>query len=381
MHDVKPEMIPTLKPFHFDFTEQDLADFQAGAAAVLRSGNLILGETTERFERQFAAYIGVKHAISVNSGSSALEFLLRIKNVESRTVLVPTNTNFATVAAVLRTGGTVYYLDNDPATFSPSLAMVHQALETLPGAVGILWVHIGGVISPEFPAVVRECHTRGLWVIEDAAHAHGSSLNGVRAGALADGAAFSFFPTKVMTTGEGGMIVTNNLEEDYLARSFRNQGKRGMNFGGLHHDFGNSSRLTELGAVLGLIQLRRLPEFIARRTAAYAAMTAVLKQAGVRFVSADHMDNASHYKLMVLLPEGREREAVRQLLAADHIVLGGGVYEIPCHLQPVFAGIDPDRKLPLAERWCPRHICPPLTSATTLEQARYIGERLAACLA
>ncbi len=370
-----------IRPFHFDFTEQDIAEFQEGAANVLRSGNLILGEYTRRFEEAFARFVGVKHAISVNSGSSALEFLMRIKQIEGKTVLVPTNTNFATVAAILRAGGVVHYLDNDPTTFSPSLAMVEQALARAKNVAGVLWVHIGGVISPEFPNVVRHCHPQGLWVVEDAAHAHGSQINGVQAGALADAGAFSFFPTKLMTTCEGGMITTNSAEEDYAARSFRNQGKRGMNFGGLHHDFGNSSRITELGAVMGLIQLKRLPEMIAKREAGYRVIARHLDAAGIRYVSTAHMDRASQYKLIVLLPAGLTLEAAKQQLGQQGVVAGGGVYEIPCHLQPVFAGVDAGRELPLAERWCPNHICPPLTSAMTEEQANFVGESLVQCFA
>jgi DegT/DnrJ/EryC1/StrS aminotransferase family len=90
-----------------------------------------------------------------------------------------------------------------------------------------------------------------LFILEDAAHAHGSQLRGVKSGNLADAAAFSFFPTKVMTTCEGAMITTNNDIEDYLARSFRNQGKRGMNYGSLHHDLGNNWRITEMAVGAG----------------------------------------------------------------------------------------------------------------------------------
>src|SRR5262249_17446570 len=150
-----------------------------------------------RFEQSFAEFVGARHAIAVNSGSTALEILLRLKRVEGQTVLVPTNTNFATAAAVLRAGGRVRFLDMDSETFAPTLAMVRDAVEELGRGgtampVGVLWVHIGGVVSPEFPDIVRFCREQGLFVLEDAAHAHGSMLGGVRAGNLADGGAFSF---------------------------------------------------------------------------------------------------------------------------------------------------------------------------------------------
>lgn len=368
--------MPTIKPFFFDLTEAEIAEFQEGAARILRSGVLILGEYTERFERAFAEFVGSRHAIGVNSGSTALEFLCRLKRVSGRRVLVPTNTNFATVSAILRAGGIVQYLDMEPRTFAPTLAMVQAAFDRHRDIAGVLWVHIGGIISPEFPAVVSYCRSRGAFVVEDAAHAHGSRLGGVKAGRLADGAAFSFFPTKVMTTCEGGMITTESDEENFLARSYRNQGKRGANYGGVHHDFGNSSRITELNALLGLIQLRKLPAMLKQRDCVARAMTAVLDRASVRYCSFGHMDTASHYKLIVLLPEGRSLASVKKALADEGVIAGGGVYELPCHQQPVFEGICAGESYPGAERWCPNHLCPPLTSGMTEEEGRFVGEML-----
>ncbi len=371
-----------IKPFYFDITDDEIQDFLSESEQILRSGRLILGKQTTEFERAFAEYVGVKYAIAVNSGSSGLEILLRLKKAEGTTVLVPTNTNFATVAAVLRVGGKVQYLDMDEQTFAPSLQMVKEAVasgKSLPdGKIsGVLWVHIGGVISPEFPQVVEYCHQQGLFVLEDTAHAHGSQINGVQAGNLADGAAFSFFPTKVMTTFEGGMVTLNDEEEDYIARSLRNQGKRGMDFGGLHTDFGNSTRITEVGALLGRIQLAKLTKMLAKRQRAYEAIAAPLKKAGISFVSTEHMDVASHYKMIVHLPEGKTAQEVKTALAAEGVFLGGTVYEIPCHQQPVFKGICPGQSFPRAERWCPHHICPPLTSGMTEAEAKFVGETLA----
>lgn len=371
-----------IKPFYFDITDREIERFLAEAEQILRSGTLILGKHTSEFEEAFAKYVGTRHAIAVNSGSSALEILLRLKKAGGTTVLVPTNTNFATVAAVLRVGGKVQYLDMEEQTFAPSLAMVQEAVErgsSEPGAPisGVLWVHIGGVISPEFPQVVDYCHQQGLFVLEDTAHAHGSQIQGVQAGNLADGAAFSFFPTKVMTTFEGGMITLNDDEGDYIARSLRNQGKRGMDFGGLHTDFGNSTRITEIGALLGQIQLEKLPRMLQKRQQAYEKITAPLREAGISFVSTEHMDAASNYKLIVHLPEGKTAKEVKAAMAEEDIFLGGTVYEIPCHQQPVFQEICPGQRFPRAECWCPKHICPPLTSGMTATEAQRVGEVLA----
>ena len=375
-----------IRPFHLDLDEEAIGHFTEEAAKVLRSGRLVLGEHTARFEAAFARFVGARYAIAVSSGSFALETLLRLHQVRGKTVLVPTNTNFATVASVLRAGGEVEYLDMDVRTFAPTLAMVREAVERGAGGrgaplAGVVWVHIGGVVSPEFPQVSDYCRKRGLFLLEDAAHAHGSRLDGVAAGNLADGGAFSFFPTKVMTTGEGGMITTNSEEQDYLARSHRNQGKRGTDFGGLHHDFGDSARMTEIGALLGRIQLRRLPRMLDRRATACAAITRMLDEAGIGYVSTEHMDCASHYKLIVRLPEGLDAETVKAGMAEDGVVLGGTVYELPCHRQPVFEGIGDGRAYPGADRWCARHVCPPLTSGMTEADARVVGASLVRHLA
>ena len=370
-----------IKPFYFDITDDEIEYFLSESEKILRSGTLILGKHTAEFEKAFAEYVGTRYAIAVNSGSSGLEILLRLRKVEGTTVLVPTNTNFATVAAVIRAGGQVQYLDMDEGTFAPSLEMVQKAVEGGSSSQdttisGVLWVHIGGVISPEFPQVVEYCHQRGLFVLEDTAHAHGSRIKGVSAGNLGDGAAFSFFPTKVMTTFEGGMVTVNDEEEDYIARSLRNQGKRGMDYGGLHTDFGNSTRITEINALFGRIQLKKLPDMLKRRQRAYELISALLREAGIKFVSTDHMDVASHYKLIVHLPAGKTVKEVKTALAQEGIFLGGTVYEIPCHQQPVFAGICPGQSFPSAEQWCPNHICPPLTSGMTEAEAQRVGEAL-----
>ena len=147
-----------------------------------------------------------------------------------------------------------------------------------------------------------------------------------------------------------------------------------MSYGGLHHDFGNSSRMTELGALLGTIQLKKLPQTIRKRQAVYDAITKKLDAAGLDYVSAKHMDVASQYKLIVHVPAGRQVEAIKKALSAEGVIVGGGVYDLPCHKQPVFEGICAGETYPGADLWCPNHICPPLTSGMTDEEARYVGE-------
>ncbi|MEM9372711.1 MAG: DegT/DnrJ/EryC1/StrS aminotransferase family protein [Planctomycetota bacterium] len=370
-------MTPSRKPvppFYLDITPEEREEIKQAVDEALISGQLVLGPQTQAFEEAFAGYIGVEHAVSTNSGTSALEIIFRARNIEGRRVAVPTNTNFATVAAIIHAGGTPVMLDMDPDTFMPTLDMLKQAREKQELA-GAVWVHIGGLIAPDFEQVVEFCHEQGMFMVEDAAHAHGSSLHSAKAGALGTAGAFSFFPTKVMTTLEGGMITTNDKQIADLARSFRNQGKRGAVFGNDHADMGNSWRLNEVSAAIGRVQLRKLDKMAGTREAAARALLPTLESLGLEWCSFEHMKSFAGYKLIIRVPEDRHETVadLKQALRDEGCIPGGGVYDKPCHLQPVFQPWrTTDQAFPHAERWCPNHICPPITSGVTEEDVRTI---------
>lgn len=363
-----------IRPFYLDLSAQEIKSIQKKLGEILESGTLILGPYTEQFESEFASYTGCKHAVALNSGTSALEVLLDLKGARGREIAVPTNTNFATVAAILRVGGRPVFMDMTPSYFVPDLEILKMTIRQYSNVAGVVWVHIGGIIAPDFEAVVEYCRSQGIFLIEDAAHAHGSKINGTKAGNLADGGAFSFFPTKVMTTIEGGMVTTNNQEEAALVKSFRNQGKRAASYGGMHYDLGNSWRISEIAAYIGLVQLAKLDSMIATRQRAVDQIVPVLLEQGIAFCDTSHMDQASQYKFIVRSPEGSSLDALKAKFLESGVVLGGGVYEVPCHLQPVFQEVACRREdLANAERFCPAHICPPITSGTTSEDVSKIN--------
>ena len=132
---------------------------------------------------------------------------MQMKGVRGRKVAVPSNTNFASVMAILKAGGQPVYMDMTKEYFAPSLDILEATFRDHK-IEGVMWVHIGGIIAPDFLEVAEFCKRHDLFLIEDAAHAHGSRIGGISAGNIGDGGAFSFFPTKVMTTMEGGMITT-----------------------------------------------------------------------------------------------------------------------------------------------------------------------------
>src|SRR5829696_2128515 len=174
----------------------------------LATGQLTLGKYGKELEDRFAAYIGVEHAVAVSSGTSAIEIPLRVLGVEGKEVLVPANTFFATAAAVLHAGGRPRFVDCDPATMSIDPDDLRRAIG--PETAGLVIVHIAGLVTPAINEIKRICDGAGIWLFEDAAHAHGSAHAGRNAGAFGVAASFSFYPTKVMAGGEGGIIVTND---------------------------------------------------------------------------------------------------------------------------------------------------------------------------
>jgi len=357
-------MMKNISPFYLDLTIKERERLQKSFRKIIDSGQLILGKYTEEFEDNFAAYCGSKFAISLNSGTSALETMLIYYNIKGKKIAVPTNTNFASVVTILRNGGRPIFLDMEPEYFTPSLDNLKDIKKKY-DIDGLMWVHIAGIISPEFDQIVAYCKSKKILLIEDCAHAHGSKFQNKHAGTFGVGGAFSFFPTKVMTTMEGGMITTNDKELAKIAKSIRNQGKRDGNFGGLHYDMGSSWRLSELSACIGIIQLSKLDKMISTRTKYANKLSKVANKYGIPCCSTSHMDSASNYKLIMLLESETEAINFKKKALENGIVFGGGVYEIPCHMHPVFKKIRyKSHEVANAEKYCPRHVCPPITSGT-----------------
>jgi perosamine synthetase len=291
-------------------------------------------------------------------------------DVAGAEVVVPANTFFATAAAVMHAGGCVRLADVDARTLALSAATVEAALTER--STGVVMVHIGGLISPETVAVRDLCARRGLFFVEDAAHAHGSALDGVSAGAFGSAAAFSFYPTKVMTSGEGGMIVTSDarLRDDALI--YRDQGKAGF-LGGEHVRLGSAWRMSELHAAVGLVQLRRLDEFIATRSAAAAVYDDAFggpgAPPGIAPLSVPAGCATNYYKYVAMLEPGIDRDAFKRVLREDHAVwLSGEVYPAPLHHHRVFADLEHDA-LPISEAICARQVCLPVHSDMTSDEA------------
>lgn len=367
--------MPKIPPFQYSFTDADIEFVTSEVEALLRTKSLLtMGAHGQSFENQFRALHGTRHAIAVASGTAALEIILQGLGVQGGEVIVPTNTFGATAVAVLRAGATPVFADcAEDLSINPQ--DVRRKISKNVRAV--ITVHIGGLISPYTLEVKEVCDRNGIPLVEDAAHATGSSLEGVKAGGFGVAAAFSFFSTKILTCGEGGMIATDDVKVQETALLLRDHAK---DTDGNMATLGYNWRLTELQAILGIAQLRRLDEIVSRRNEIaqiYDQVLCDLSSIEICRPPASVVHN--RYKYIVFLKR-HEPAWVRETLERHHgVTLGGYVYATPCHQQAAFAPYA-GGEYPIAERLCSSHICPPIYPDMPHEDARYAAESLRAVL-
>jgi len=366
---MKTRNIPPLKVV---FSKNDRKEILAKVDHALKIGYVAMGENVKEFEERFSAYNNSKHSISVSSCSSALEIMMRALNVQNKEVLVPDNTFLATAAGVMLAGGKARMVDIDKNTFSISLKELKKQLTSK--TVGVIIVHIGGIITPELPKIKQWCDDNGLWLIEDAAHAHGSELNGRKAGTFGLAGAFSFFSTKVITSGEGGMIVTNDDKFAKEIKLMRNHGKPEP-WVSYHTEMGSNWRMSELNSIVGVTQLKRLDEFIEWRENVANIYTEQLRDIDEIGLVLPK-DRSSWYKYIIILNNELSRDVVKQKMKDMGVVLAGEVYEIPLHKQPVFNNYDKKTTFPNSADVCSRHICLPIYYGMTASESKYVIKSL-----
>lgn len=317
------------------FDERDREFIRAGMNAIFDSGFLTMGRFTAQFEEMFCEFAGSRYCIAVSTGTAALEIILRALGIEGKSVVVPTNTFLATAQAVIHSGNRVIFADSEPDTMCLDVEDVEQRLREDTRAV--ILVHIGGVITPSVTALKRLCDERGLYLIEDCAHAHGCALEGRRAGTLGIAGAFSFFPTKVLTTAEGGAITTNDEELYRRAMMIRNHGKNPAR-GDRMSELGNNHRINEFAALLGIQQLRKATRLIEeRRQIARFYGEALPAVDGIRLLELPDGLYSSYYKYIAYLDERYDRSTIKRAMKERYgVALTGEVYADLCHTEPVW---------------------------------------------
>ena len=312
------------------------AEEQAAVAAVLASGRLVQGTEVASFEEEFCAQVVAgRRGIAVNSGTSALHVgLLALGIGPGDEVVVPSFTFAATANAVRLCGAVPVFADVDPVTFCLDPAAVEAALT--PRTRAVVPVHLFGQPA-DMTRIGALAERHGLRVLEDAAQAHGATWHGTPVGALGDAGAFSFYPTKNMTSGEGGMLTTADAGVERTSRLLRNQG---MEERYRNEIVGLNYRMTDVHAAIGRVQLRRLADWTAARRRNAAALTAALTELGTPgIVLPRTADGAGHvwhqYTLRVLT----DRDAFVGELSALGIGAAAyypvGVHRLPAHADGV----------------------------------------------
>jgi perosamine synthetase len=363
--------VPATIPF---FSEEDIEFITGHFKEILRGESFLsMYVYGEEFETRFAEYVGTRHAVACNSGTSALELIFRALGVEGREVIVPSNTFLATAIAVRNAGGLPVFADcGDDMCLDPD----DVSSRVTDNTAAITQVHIGGIVSEGIRQTQQLCLDRGIHLVEDAAQAHGSVLDGKKAGSFGTAAGFSFFSTKVMTTGEGGMVTTDDPDLVRRMKSDREFGKIQKGVYVNHHEtFGYNWRMPEVSALMGLRQLLSLDSFIARRREIVTRYDEQLRDADdVTVVCPDRHGSYNGFKYMVLL-NGHDRVKVHSEMGEMGVSLSGYIYEIPLHKLPVFPEWN-ELSLPTTELICRQHICLPVFVGMTDEQVDHVVESL-----
>ena len=366
---------PIASPF---FPKEDIPEILEKIKTILEGDSLLTrGPYVEELERLFASRVGTKYAIAVNSGASALELSLGSFLNPGDEVILPVETFVATANAVIRQGGKPIFAGINPKTFCLSFKEVQRLATKRTKAIII--VHFGGIITDEIWEIKKLCQQKGIYLIEDAAHAHGSMSQGVYSGNIGDAGCFSFFATKVLTTGEGGIITTNNRKIYEYAKSVRSHGIDVLSPTEIYNQVGTNSRMNEISALLGLAQLKHLNQFIAHRNTIAEIYDSNLEQyerkgliyrikSGKNTVSV-----CSYWRYIVRLKESINRVKIKQALLKKEIAVDWP-YDPPLMLQPVFKSISNARDPHLSKtlEYLQYHICLPVHMSITPQDAQYI---------
>lgn len=367
--------IPLAKP---DVRSEDAE----AVADVLASNRLSMGPWTQRFEERLADYVGAKHAVAVNSGTSALHLIVRALGIGPGDEVITTPFSFvASTSAILFEGATPVFADIDSETLCIDPEEVEHAVT--PRTKAILAVDVFGHPA-DWLALRTIADRHGLDLIEDSAEALGSDLDGRRCGSFGRAAMFGFYPNKQITTGEGGMIVTDDEDLAGLCCSMANQGRSAENRWLQHVRLGYNYRMDEMSAALGCSQLERIDEIVAARAQVASWYAEALQEVdGLVSPSPSFSGRMSWFVYVTRLSEAHSKEDRDAILRALSVRgIGCGDYFQPIHLQPFLRdslGTRPGQ-CPVTESVGERTIALPFYVGLTRAEVDFVAAALAELL-
>ena len=346
---------------------------------VLKSGMLTSkfgdGPYSKKFEESFAKYIGTKYAVTVSSGTAALHAALLAADIgEGDDVIVPSFTFVATVEAVVLAGAKPVFVDIDPKTYTIDPLAVEESITSRTAA--IIPVHMYGLMA-DMEKIMRIAKEHDLIVIEDAAQAIGAELSGKKAGSFGDFGCFSFYGSKTITTGEGGMVTTNRRDNAEALYAIRSHGV------GRHHSserLGHNYRMSEIASAIGYYQLLKLPRLLEARRKNANLLTNMLEDIGRLELPFEPKGyKHSWYVYTVRLRgcrAGERNKVVTKLVNAG--IQAEVYYPTPVHMAPYYRrkfGFKP-RSLPKTEAVARQVFSLPSHAGLTEEDIRYISQKV-----
>jgi dTDP-4-amino-4,6-dideoxygalactose transaminase len=332
---------------------------------VLDRGDFILGDEVDRFEREFADYCGVEHAVGVDSGFSALELALRAAGIgPGDEVITQANTFIATVSAVLAVGARPVLTDCDP---SGAMDPTAVASAITPATRAIIPVHLFGRVA-NMEAILSIAGPARALVIEDSCQAHGALLDGKRAGSFGLAAAFSFYPGKNLGAfGDGGMLVTDSAEIAEAVRMLRHYGQK-VKYE--HQTTPLNRRLDTIQAAVLRVKLAHLDDWTRRRQARADLYCRLLEGAPVDLPQAGEPGRHVYHLFVVGVAH---RDALRAALAVDGVETGIH-YPIPLHRQPALAQLGyPSDAFPNTDRLASQMLSLPMYPELPLEDVEFVA--------
>lgn len=345
---------------------------------VLKTLHLSLGPKLQEFEAKLAQYTNVEYAVAVNSGTSALHLIIKALGISEGDEVITTPFSFiASSNSILFERATPVFVDIDPKTLNIDPSKIEGRIT--PRTKAILAVDVFSHPA-EWDELERIARTHHLKLIEDSAEALGAEYRGRKAGSFGDAAVFAFYPNKQMTTGEGGIILTNDEKTAKLCRSLRNQGRGEGNEWLQHERLGYNYRLSDIHCALGLAQLERLDQLLARRE--HVAQLYNERLQGVEDVRVPYI--APHVKIgwfvyvIRLVDHYSRAERDRILQELKRLGVGCGNYFSPIHLQPFYRelfGYQPG-DFPVTEHIADRTIALPFYNSLTEAEIDYVASTL-----
>ena len=333
---------------------------------ILDNGNLASGSFVKRFEEIFKKLNNSKYSIACSNGGSALEIIFKSLNLKGKEVLLPSNTFIATYNAIKFSGAIPKLIDTEKNSLLISLKQIKKNITKKTKCVCI--VHIGSYIPNDIEEIVKFCKKKNIYLIEDCAHAVLTSFNGKHAGNFGDAGAFSFYSTKSVASGEGGMITTNNIRLYNKMKLLTSYGMT-KRYGVFDYKYFSSNyRMNEMEAIIGYHHLINYKYYLDKKTKINNIYDKFLKNQ-VKVFKTKSKGNL--YKYICLLKNSLEKRKLVKYLNKNNIFLSGDVYAKPLHQYQIIKK-EKKFKLPNSADICSRHICLPIYNGLNNKQIRKI---------